>query len=242
VNHRIGINVSYDEGYGLAAIAPARNTSNISITSTGAAAVARVNVTLNQPTSGSNVPNNVTLNYTVRGSNSTYNVSLNLNGSANYQTGTGKSNNTAYNFTLTNLAPGFYKWNVTAYINSTVYNTSQTWNFTVAAPPAANVSWLNVTLNQPADWGVVPNNVTLNYTIIGTNSTYNVSLNLNGSVNNQTGTGRQNNTLYNFTVMNLNPGVYWWNVTGYIDNSTYNTSETRNFTVVITANIPFYIT
>jgi hypothetical protein len=31
-------------------------------------------------------------------------------------------------------------------------------------------------------------------------------------------------------------------VTGYIDNSVYNTSETRNFTVVITPTIIYYIT
>jgi hypothetical protein len=234
VNHRIGINVSYDEGYGLAAIAPARKTSNISITSTGAAA-AWVNVALNQPAAGSTVPNNVTLNYTITGTNSTYNVSLNLNGSANYQTGTGKQNGILNSFVLTNLAPGFYKWNVTAYINGTVYNTSQTWNFTVAAPPAVNVSWVNVTLNQPADWGVVPSNVTLNYTILGSNNTYNVSLNLNGSANNQTGTGKLNNTLYGFNVVNLNPGLYWWNVTAYINSSVYTTSETRIFFVNFTS-------
>jgi hypothetical protein len=127
-----------------------------------------------------------------------------------------------------------YWWNVTGYINNSIYATSETRNFTVTAGPP----WLNVTLNQPADGSTVPSNVTLNYTITGSNSTYNTSLNLNGSANYQFDVGKMNNTLYNFTLSNLNPGVYWWNVTGYIDNSTYNTSETRNFTVTATGTPP----
>jgi hypothetical protein len=234
VNHLVGILIRYDEDYGLAAIPPRNAASYITITTgntTNATMVPLVSVALNQPVPGSNVPNNLTLNYTIRGTNNTYSVSLNLNGSANNQTGVGKLNNTLYGFTLTNLAPGFYKWNVTAYINNTVYNTSQTWNFTVTTTPLAGFPWLNVTLNQPTPGSTVPSNVTLNYTITGSNSTYNVSLNLNGSANNQTDVGKLNNTLYNFTLANLNPGLYWWNVTAYINNSVYATSETRNFTV-----------
>jgi hypothetical protein len=239
VNHLIGINVSYDDGYGLSAITPKLKTSNISITSTSAAAVAQVSVALNQPAAGSTVPNNVALNYTVTGSNSTYNVSLNLNGSANNQTDVGKLNNTLYGFALVNLGAGVYWWNVTAYINNSVYATSETRNFTVTS---TTLPWVIVTSNQPLPGSIVPNNLTLNYTINGSNNTYNVSLNLNGNINNQTDIGKLNNTQYSFTVMNLGAGLYWWNVTGYIDNTVYNTSDSRNFTVVISPTTIYYIT
>jgi hypothetical protein len=228
VNHLVSINTTYDEGYGLAAIAPLRETSNISITSINAPATL-VGVTLNQPASGSNVSRNITLNYTITGSNNTYNVSLNLNGNVNNQTGVGKLNNTLYNFTLTNLNPGVYRWNVTAYINSSVYNTSETRNFTVPAAP-----WLNITLSQPLIGVNVSDNLTLNYTIAGSNNTYNVSLNLNGSINNLTGVGKLNNTLYGFNLGNLSPGSYSWNVTAYISSLVYNTSQTWGFTVTTT--------
>jgi hypothetical protein len=107
------------------------NSETWNFTTTNTTLAPWLNVNLNQPATGSNTSNNLTLNYTVVGSNSTYNVSLNLNGSVNNQTGSGKLNNTLYSFSLWNLSTGFYKWNVTAWINSTVYNTSATWNFTV---------------------------------------------------------------------------------------------------------------
>jgi hypothetical protein len=246
VNHRIGINITYDEGYGLSAIPPKKASSFITITTGNAtnATTPRVSVALNQPASGSIVPNNPGLNYTVRGSNNTYRVTLNLNGNATYQTDYGKLNNTPYIFALTNLSPGLYWWNVTAYINSSVYNTSETRNFTVSS----TAPLMSVTLNQPIDGSDAPNNVTLNYTIIGssipsTNITYNVSLNLNGSVNNQTDTGKLNNTLYNFTVENLDAGWYWWNVTAYLNNSVYNTSQTWSFRVTTTTATSYiYVT
>jgi hypothetical protein len=240
VNHSAGIIVTYDEGYGISAIARNSASSYIRITSTGGLPVPFVNVALNQPMPGSAVTSNVTLNYTITGTNNTYNSSLNLNGSANYLTDAGKNNDTKYGFALQNLAPGFYKWNVTGYINSSIYATSQTWNFTVIS---AATPWVNVTLNQPASGSAVPSNVTLNYTITGTNNTYNSSLNLNGSINNQTGTGKLNNALNNFTLLNLKPGYYSWNVTGYINDTIYATSQTWNFTVAsATASEPVYIT
>jgi hypothetical protein len=134
-SHLVGIIVTYDEGYGLKGIPPKTKTSYISLSSTNATTNVTTNplvsVSLNQPASGSNVPNNITLNYTITGTNNTYDVSLNLNGSADNQTDAGKLNNTLCNFTLMYLNPGVYWWNVTGYINSTVYDTSQTWTFTV---------------------------------------------------------------------------------------------------------------
>jgi hypothetical protein len=131
VNHPVGIIVTYDEGYGLSSIPPITKTSYISMTN--ANAFPWVIVTSNQPAPGSTVPNSLTLNYTIFGSNNTYNVSLNLNNIPNNQTGVGKLKNTLYNFTVANLSAGLYWWNVTAYINSSVYGTSETRNFTVTS-------------------------------------------------------------------------------------------------------------
>jgi hypothetical protein len=243
VNHLVGILIRYDEGYGLSAIPPRNAASYITITTgnaTNATTLPSVSVALNQPASGSIVPDNPNLNYTVRGSNNTYSVTLNLNGNATYRTDFGKLNNTPYIFPLTNLSPGLYWWNVTAYINSSVYNTSETRNFTVASV----VPLVSVDLDKPDHNSIAPSNVTLNYTVRGSNNTYNVSLNLNSNPNNKTDFGKLNNTRYNFTFVDLNPGVYWWNVTAYINSSVYNTSETRNFTVASPAGPtqPIYIT
>lgn len=90
---------------------------------------------------------------------------------------------------------------------------------------------LYVTLDTPLNNSAGSENNTFNYTTIGTNATYNCSIYFNGTLNQTAQTG--NNTLSTFNLTGLGVGEWLWNITCWIDSTTYNTSETWNYTVVL---------
>jgi parallel beta-helix repeat protein len=115
--------------------------------------------------------------------------------------------------------------------------TTSTTITTTTTATTTTTPFLGVVLNQPSSGSNASSNVSLNFTVVGSNLTYNASLNLNGSVNNQTVDNIQNNTLSSWDLTSLSPGVYWWNVTAWINSSVHNVSETWNFTVTTTTTV-----
>lgn len=115
------------------------------------------NLTDSTPTLSSNVTNS-----SVFIENVTVNV---YNASGNIFTETNTSGIPfIYNFTTSTLIDGSYKWNVTAYGNSSIAYSSSTYNFTIdTIIPQINIS--APTTNQNFKYLVYGNNITLNVTI-----------------------------------------------------------------------------
>ena len=105
---------------------------------------------------------------------------------------------------------------------------------TTTATTTTTLAQLYVVVNSPSNnFSTTQSSVAVNYTVFGSNQTYNTSLRLNNQVN-QTSTGVQNNTAALFNLTNLYAGIYWFNVTAYINSSVWNISQTYNFTVLNT--------
>ncbi len=165
-------------------------------------------------------PSNVTVNDTVYGNYTFVSgdantwVNINITNAAHLQDG--------YGYIRVRLAP-----NASAIANNKKLLFDEIrFNFTDMTPP-------KITLVSPADdFNTTSSAVLFNFTVsdkVDMNLTCNVTL--DGIVN-QSLLNISNGTSYNFTVVNLSVGAHRWNVTCWDDYGNFNTSLTRNFTIV----------
>jgi hypothetical protein len=154
---------------------------------------------------------------------------LTINGVVN-ATNVTSPNGTATNYSVSGFSDGTHYWNVTCWDDLNNTNTSETRNFTVDATAPA------IALNYPED-NFTTGETSINFNWTATDnfdSSLLCNLTINGVVN-ATGVASPNGTATNYSVSGFGNGVYYWNVTCWDDSSNSNTSETRNFTVDITA-------
>lgn len=181
-------------------------------------------ITLISPSS-STFLNNATVNFTFNASDTHLaNCSLRLDGVIN-ATLVPTISNAISNITISNLAEGLHRWNITCIDTFRFSSNSTTRNFTVdVTKPVIHLNTSN---------GIVFNNTLpqLNYTAIDnldTNMTCNLSVD---NVVTNASIPSLNNTLVSISV-DLPDGVKFWNVTCMDDANNVNSSVIRTFTVV----------
>jgi len=156
------------------------------------------------------------------------------NGSVQVQTVTNISANYVFTFANT-LIIGRYNitWRANDSSNNVRLNTTDYFNVTDFTSPIVNLS-------QPGNnTNTSQTSLVFNFTALDNAVTdMNCSLRLDAGVN-QTVTGVANNTITGFTVSGIGQGRHFWNVTCLDASSNSNISQTRRFTVDISA--PLFI-
>jgi hypothetical protein len=121
---------------------------------------------------------------------------------------------------------------INAWAGTTVTTTTTTTSTTTST--LASVPRLTISLSSPDNGtNTTQRNLSFNYTVSGSNGTYNCSLFLNGSVYNSS-RRTLNNTLSKLNVTNLGFGTWRWNITCNINLTVSNTSQTRIITIQTT--------
>jgi PKD repeat protein len=96
---------------------------------------------------------------------------------------------------------------------------------------STTLPYLSISLSAPANnTNTTQRNLSFNYTVVGSNGTYNCSLFLNRTLYN-TSRRTLNNTLSKLNVTNLGYGTWWWNITCNTNSTMSNTSQTRTITI-----------
>lgn len=151
------------------------------------------------------------------------NVSLYFNGTLN-QTNTSGFNNTLYNFNITGISEGIHSWIIGSCDQSDncINSSSRTTNFDFHNPVSNS--------NSPADNYITTlGSITFNGTAFDNIAIQNVSLYLNGTLN-QTNSSGFNNTIYLFTTL-LTNGYYSWFIQACDWISLCTNSTSRFFTI-----------
>jgi hypothetical protein len=116
----------------------------------------------------------------------------------------------------------------------TTTTTSRTTTTSSTTTTSTTIPRLALSLSAPANnTDTTQRNLSFNYTVTGSNSTYNCSLFLNRTLYN-TSRRTVNNTLSSLNATNLGYGTWWWNITCNINASIYNTSKTRTLIIQAT--------
>lgn len=132
---------------------------------------------------------------------------------------------------ITGITDGTHYWNVTCIDDAGNRNTSQTWRFDSDTTAPA------VTLVFPQNNAFVRNNpLDLNFTVSDAHDIVNCSLYLDGSLN-QTIFNVNKSINNNFTFINLQQGLHYWNVSCYDSFGFRGFSSNRNFTYDTTSPI-----
>jgi hypothetical protein len=178
----------------------------------------------NSPTNFYNfTTNNITLDSTIilpDNSISITNVSLLINGVINQTNTSGINGSYLYNFNL--LGDGKYTWSVRGFDNNSVEINSNTLTFWInTAPQINNIAPVN-------NSNLTYNSVYFNSTILSTYNVKNVSLYINGVLN-QTNSSTINGT-YSFNTF-LGDGSYLWYLTACSTGDSCNTSALRNISI-----------
>ncbi|MDP2749515.1 MAG: fibronectin type III domain-containing protein, partial [Nanoarchaeota archaeon] len=148
------------------------------------------------------------------------------------------ANGTAVNYSVTNLAQGIHRWNVTCWDDFNNTNTSLTRTFLV---DTVNPT---IALNAPINgFNTSSSTINFNWTAADINDT---SLICNLSIDNIVNVSNivsGNNVSTNRSVIGMLDGLHHWNVTCWDDAGNFNTSLTRTFTVdtvkpAVNLNVP----
>jgi len=135
-------------------------------------------------------------------------------------------NNTITNYTVSNFSDGVYNWNVTCIDDSNNVNVSETRQFTIDRVEPS------IVLNYPPANSTISSS-TINFNWTATDNVDNslaCSLTLDGSLN-ASNIAALNGTATNYTIVGINDGTHYWNITCVDDLNNVNTSETRSFTI-----------
>ncbi|RMD67600.1 hypothetical protein D6817_01130, partial [Candidatus Pacearchaeota archaeon] len=172
------------------------------------------------------------------------NATLILNGQPNITNQSAVLNGEYSNFTLTNLADGFYNWSVNVTDLTNLVGSSETWTFTIDTQAPT------ITLYNPlANESIGISTVTFNFSVSDNiDTTLTCDLIVDSSVL-ENDFSAQNGSFVNFTET-IGAGFHLWNVTCLDDAGNLGASETRNFTItdepptvaLITANNTFTTT
>lgn len=135
---------------------------------------------------------------------------------------------------ISNITDGLHYWNITCWDNAGNNATSATLNFTTETIPI-------ITLDNPFDgYGVNSTNITLYYYLSSVNVD-NCSLILNNNYNQTVYSPnipyKQNDGLNNFTLTNMNYGIYNWSIICFDTNNFNGTSE--EWTFYLDNDIPY---
>jgi hypothetical protein len=115
--------------------------------------------------------------------------------------------------------------------STTTTTTSTTTTFSTTTTTLTVTPRLSISLSTPTNnTNTTQRNLSFNYTVTGSNGTYNCSLFLNATLYN-TSRRTLNNTLSKLNVTNLGFGTWWWNITCNINSTVSNTSQTRILTI-----------
>jgi hypothetical protein len=161
-------------------------------------------VILNSPNGSSIIAtNNVTFNFTIFDNLAQF-ISCNFTVNGELESSRVYSNNSRV-IRYSTLGDGDHNWKVDCVDNASNFNYSDTFNFTVEAPPSVN-------LNLPADnFRTTNSSISFNYTPYDLIQINNCTIYLDG-VFNQSNTSISKNTLNNFTIDGIQEGMHNWTV------------------------------
>ncbi len=177
-------------------------------------------------------------NKTYDSSTIAFNVSLNENGLARFSLNNGitnislsSQNNRNFNYTNSGMEKGNYIFRV--YANDTLGNQNNTARIAFTLDFDVDATEPSVTTLSPADgFGRLQGNVTFTYNVTDTSNIANCSLIVNGA------TVKTNNSiikgiLQRFSINDLLPGRYLWNIECFDTNKNQGVSRTKIFSILL---------